>query len=55
MSSIDGPAELTNSPARAVAEDPSATSEWAETVLTVLFTVTALLFVSFMAVVTGLL
>lgn len=54
MSSIDTPAELANSPAQSVAGNPSAVGEWAETVLTVLFTVAALLFVSFMAVVTGL-
>jgi hypothetical protein len=54
MSSIDTPAGATNSLAQAVAEDQSVAGEWAETALTVLFTATALLFMSFIAVVTGL-
>jgi hypothetical protein len=54
MASIDmsaAPAEQ----AGAVADtDQAARSEWIETVLTVLFTASAILFVSFLAVVTGL-
>jgi hypothetical protein len=38
----------------AEAEKPPAISEWAETALTVLFTAAAVLFVSFLAVVTGI-
>jgi hypothetical protein len=38
----------------ALAETQSAEREWTETVLTVLFTASAVLFVSFLAVVTGL-
>jgi hypothetical protein len=49
--SIEMPAEA---PAEAAAEQPLAMSEWAETALTVLFTAAAVLFVSFVAVVTGL-
>ena len=54
MSSINMPAGLTNSLAKADAKVQSAANEWAETALTVLFTATALLFVSFIAVMTGL-
>jgi hypothetical protein len=36
------------------AEAAPATSEWAETALTVMFTAAAVLFVSFLAVVTGI-
>jgi xanthine/uracil/vitamin C permease (AzgA family) len=52
--SIDMPAALATEPAETVVEVPSATSEWAETALTVLFTAVAVLFVSFLAVVTGI-
>jgi hypothetical protein len=52
--SIDTPAALATEPAEAVAEDQSSTREWAETALTVMFTAAAVLFVSFLAVVTGL-
>ncbi len=52
--SIDMPAALADQRAEATAEDASVRSEWAETVLTVLFTAAAVLFVSFLAVVTGL-
>jgi hypothetical protein len=48
------PAALANRPAEAVAEDHSTMSQWAETALTVLFTAAAVLFVSFIAVVSGL-
>jgi hypothetical protein len=54
MSSTAMPAALTDQPAEAAAEDPSVTSEWVETALTVTFTAAAVLFVSFLAVVTGL-
>ncbi len=48
---LDEPA---SPPAEAVAEDHSAITEWAEIALTVLFTAAAVLFVSFVAVVSGL-
>jgi hypothetical protein len=51
--STDGPAALVDQPAEAAVETSSA-SEWAETALTVLFAAAAVLFVSFVAVVTGL-
>ena len=54
MSTTDMPAALPSQPAETVAEEQSAGSEWAETALTVLFTAAAVLFVSFIAVVTGL-
>jgi hypothetical protein len=54
LMSTDMPAVLAEQPAEVVAEVPSATGEWAETALTVLFTAAAVLFVSFLAVVTGL-
>ena len=41
-------------PADAAIAAAPATSEWAETALTVMFTAAAVLFVSFVAVVTGL-
>jgi hypothetical protein len=56
--STDTPAALANSPAEDLtdnpAEDQPVISEWAETALTVLFTAVAVLFLSFIAVVTGL-
>jgi hypothetical protein len=52
--STDMPAALVDEPAETVAEAPPAANEWAETALTVLFTAAAVLFVSFLAVVTGL-
>ncbi len=52
--SIDMPAALENETAKAEAEAQSATSPWVETALTVLFTAAAVLIVSFIAVVTGL-
>jgi hypothetical protein len=55
MSSTDVPAALASPPADDIAEDQAAVGEWAETALTVLFTAVAVLFVSFVAVVTGLL
>jgi hypothetical protein len=54
MSSTDMPAAPENSPADDIAEDQTAFGQWAETALTVLFTAVAVLFVSFVAVVTGL-
>jgi hypothetical protein len=52
--STDIPAALAAEPAETAAEVPAATSEWAETALTILFTAAAVLFVSFLAVVTGI-
>ena len=52
--STDMPAALATEPAETAVETPSATSEWAETALTVLFAAAAVLFVSFLAVVTGI-
>jgi hypothetical protein len=54
MSSTAMPAALTDQPAEAAVEEPSVTSEWVETALTVTFAAAAVLFVSFLAVVTGL-
>jgi hypothetical protein len=50
----DLPDALVEEAAEAGAEDPSATSAWAETALTVVFSAAAVLFVSFIAVATGL-
>jgi hypothetical protein len=52
--SIEMPAVLENEPAQTGAETQSGTSAWIETALTVLFTAATVLFVSFIAVVTGL-
>lgn len=54
LMSTDLPAALVDQPAETVFEAASATNEWTETALTVLFTAAAVLFVSFIAVVTGL-
>jgi hypothetical protein len=54
MSTTDMPADFTDHPAEELVEAQSASSAWAETALTVLFTVTAVLFVSFIAVVAGI-
>jgi hypothetical protein len=54
MSTTDLPADFTDHSAEEIAEAQSAASQWAETALTVLFTATAVLFVSLIAVVTGL-
>jgi hypothetical protein len=54
MSTTDVPADFAAQPAEEIAEARSAPSRWAETALTVLFVATAILFVSFVAVVTGL-
>jgi len=50
----DMPAAPADPPAKDLAEGQPAISEWAETALTVLFTAAAVFFVSFIAVVTGL-
>jgi hypothetical protein len=54
MTSTDMPAALIEQPAQAVVAAPSAKNDWAETALTLLFAAAAILFVSFVAVVTGL-
>ena len=54
MSTTDMPADFTDHPAEAPVEAQSASSAWAETALTVLFTAAAVLFVSFIAVVAGI-
>jgi hypothetical protein len=54
MSTTDVPADFADQPAEELVEAQQASSEWAETALTVLFTATAVLFVSFIAAVTGL-
>jgi len=50
----DIPAALDDQPAETEVETKAAASAWAETALTVLFTAAAVLFVSFLAVVSGL-
>jgi hypothetical protein len=52
--STDTLAAPANEPAETVAETSTNTGEWAETALTVLFTAAAVLFVSFLAVVSGI-
>jgi len=52
--STDMPNAPVDEPAEPAVEAPSAAREWAETALTVTFTAAAVLFVSFLAVVTGL-
>lgn len=52
--SAELPAALTDQPAEAAAEDAPNKNEWVETALTAMFTAAAVLFVSFLAVVTGL-
>ncbi|HUI12671.1 MAG TPA: hypothetical protein VL048_04280 [Xanthobacteraceae bacterium] len=54
MTSTDMPAALIEQPAQAAVQAQSAKSNWAETALTLLFAASAILFVSFVAVVTGL-
>lgn len=54
MTSTDMPAALIKQPAHAVDQAQSAKGDWAETALTILFAAAAILFVSFVAVVTGL-
>ncbi len=50
----DMPAALASEPVETGTEAQPATSEWIETALAVLFAATAVLFVSFFAVMTGL-
>jgi hypothetical protein len=52
--SIDMPVALDTAPAKVIAETASAAGEWLETALTVTFAAATLLFVSFVAVVAGL-
>jgi hypothetical protein len=54
MTSTDVPVALIEQPVQAVAQAQSAKNDWAETALTLLFAAAAVLFVSFVAVVTGL-
>jgi len=54
MTSTDMPAVSAERPTATATDTQSGSSEWTETVLTVLFTASAVLFVSFLAVVTGL-
>jgi hypothetical protein len=54
MSTTDVPADFTGHPAEESVEAQPARSQWTETALTVVFTAAAVLFVSFVAVVTGL-
>jgi hypothetical protein len=50
----DMPAALIDEPAQPVAETAAPTPAWAETALTALFAAAAVLFISFVAVITGL-
>ncbi len=52
--SIDTPVTLANQPVEAIAEGRTNIAEWAETALTILFATAAVLFVSFVAVVAGI-
>lgn len=54
MTSTDMPAALIEQPAQAVVAAQTAKNDWAETALSLLFAAAAILFVSFVAVVTGL-
>jgi hypothetical protein len=54
MSTTDVPADFTGHPAEESVDTQSARSRWTETALTLVFAATAVLFVSFVAVVTGL-
>lgn len=54
MSTTDVSADFTARPAEENVEVQSAATQWAETALTVLFTATAVLFVSFVAVIIGI-
>jgi hypothetical protein len=51
---IDMPVAVSREPAEITAETGPARGEWIEMALTVMFTAAAVLFVSFLAVVTGL-
>ncbi len=52
--SSDTPAALSAEPVEITAEAAPPIAQWGEMALTVMFTLTAVLFVSFLAVVTGL-
>jgi hypothetical protein len=52
--SIDIPIALSSEPTEIAVEPKAATSEWTEAALTVMFAAAAVLFVSFLIVVTGL-
>jgi hypothetical protein len=52
--SSDMPVEFPAEPADAATESETAADAWGEMALTVMFTLAAVLFVSFLAVVTGL-
>jgi hypothetical protein len=54
MSTTDVPADFADQSAEEIAAAKAAARQWAETALTIVFTATAILFVSFIAVVTGL-
>jgi hypothetical protein len=54
MSTIDVPADFASEAAEEQVEAQSASNQWAETALTIVFTATAVMFVSFVAVITGL-
>lgn len=52
--STDTPADFPAEPVETTADAVPPIAQWAEMALTVMFTLTAVLFVSFLAVVTGL-
>jgi hypothetical protein len=54
MSTTDVPADFTDHAAEEIVEAQSPPSQWAETALTVLFTAAGILFVSFVAVISGI-
>jgi hypothetical protein len=54
LMSIDTPAALSAEPVETTAEAAPPIAQWGEMALTVMFTLAAVLFVSFLAVVTGL-
>ena len=54
MSTTDVPADFTDDAAEEIVEAHSPPSQWAETALTVLFTASGILFVSFVAVISGI-
>jgi hypothetical protein len=51
---VDMPATVDSEPTAAITEPASATGAWFETALTVTFAAAAVLFASFVAVITGL-
>ena len=54
MSTTDVPADFTDHAAEEIVETQSPPSQWAETALTVLFTAAGILFVSFIAAISGI-